>query len=187
MFNMTGFPARRRSSCLTLALLCGLLLCSAASADLIALPDPAPGDDATLVADALDPFYGIPGSLDDTSPEAIQLTSYWYTVISDPWGNYTLLVDLFGPGAAASLAADETPAPLLDPSYLTDTGVSDRDPVADTALPLSSTLAIIQTDSAADVTPEPATSWMTGCGLFALALLTLRGRLRPKQVPPHPR
>ncbi len=184
---MTGFPAPPRFARLTAAILATLLSCSAASADLITPPaslaDPVSG----LEMNNIDMLAGISGGLDFTSPEAIALTNYWFSLVSDPWNNYTLIVDLFGPGAAAVLLADETAAPLLTPGASSGSGnaisATSQINLALGAAPLVTSLLTSPVTSppaspvtSLDSAPEPATFWLAGLGVVAVIFNRLRQR-----------
>ncbi len=95
---------------------------------------------------------------DFSNPEAIALANYWFDIISDPWDNYGLIVELFGADAAATMLAAETPAQLLNPPAnppsiigVYGTGINGNHEAADQA-----------------TVPEPGTILPCGAGLLAL-------------------
>jgi len=166
---MTGFLKSRWSRYLTLAIVTGLLCCSAVYADTIQ-SGTSSGMDASpgLAPGTLDPFSGIPGAINWSDPKALQLASYWFSLISDPWNNYSLIVELFGPDAAAVLLAEETGSPLLNPQN--DPGGSSG------SVPGFNSGTTVPGGQV--VVPEPVTAWLAGLGLAGVGLVTMLGRRR---------
>lgn len=155
----------------------GLLGCAAASAD--SIYDLVPGVDAG--AGAVEPFSGMPGG-DFSSPDAIAVANYWFSIVSNPWANYSLIVELFGADAAATLLADETPGQLLNPP-LNPPLIPPPNP------PLISGINATYAISDGEAVPEPSTALLCGAGLLALLALLgwqLISQLKKKSRPFHP-
>ena len=142
----------RNSKVIAPVIVAGLLWCSGACADSI------PDQDGVPDVSVLDPFDGMPAG-DYSSPDAIALANYWFTIISDPWDNYSLIVELFGVDAAATLLADETPAQLLNPPANLPAATPNLSGSGDSV-------------NGANV-PEPVTALLFGAGLLGAGLLAL--------------
>ncbi len=147
-----------------LAILVGLFCCSAASANLMQGIGPAPGLDAGF--DSVDPLAGIPEG-GYSNPDALALANYWFSIMSDPWNNYSLILELFGPQGAAALLAAEAPSPLLNPHA--DPGTVPFDPAFTVVFDPAFVDTLPLATGAAQGTPEPVSTLLCATGLLALA------------------